>query len=75
MTTPTKSEISDFSLLIETISSDKKLSKMDAILWHCDQTGLEVDVASKLLTSALKAKIREEAQELHLLKRTSKLPI
>lgn len=75
MTTPTKSEISNFSLLIETISNDKGLSKMEAILWHCEQTGLEVDVASKLITSALKAKIREEAQELNLLKRTSKLPI
>jgi len=75
MTTPTKSEISNFSLLIETISKDKGLSKMEAILWHCEQTGLEVDVASKLITSALKAKIREEAQELNLLKRTSKLPI
>jgi len=75
MTTPTKSEISNFSLLIETISKDKSLSKMEAILWHCEQTGLEVDVASKLITSALKAKIREEAQELNLLKRTSKLPI
>ena len=61
--------------MIETISKDKGLSKMDAILWHCEQTGLEVDVASKLITSALKAKIREEAQELNLLKRTSKLPI
>jgi hypothetical protein len=75
MTTPTKSEISDFSLLIETISTDKRISKMEAILWHCEQTGLEVDVASKLLTSALKVKIRDEAQELNLLKRTSKLPI
>jgi hypothetical protein len=75
MTTPTKTEISNFSLLIETISADKRLSKMDAILWHCEQTGLEVDLASKLLTSALKAKIREEAQDLNLLKRTAKLPI
>jgi len=75
MTTPTKTEISNFSLLIETISRDKSISKMEAILWHCEQAGLEVDVASKLLTSALKAKIREEAQELNLLKKTSKLPI
>ena len=48
---------------------------MEDILWHCEQTGLEVDVASKLLTSAIKVKIREEAQELNLLKRTAKLPI
>jgi hypothetical protein len=36
---------------------------------------MEVDVASTLLSSALKAQIREEAQELNLLKKTAKLPI
>jgi hypothetical protein len=36
---------------------------------------MEVDVASLLISNALKAKIREEAQELNLLKKSSKLPI
>jgi hypothetical protein len=48
---------------------------MDAILHHCKETGLEVEVASTLISSALKARIKEEAQELNLIKKSSKLPI
>jgi len=32
-------------------------------------------VASTLVSSALKSKIREEAQELNLLKKTARLPV
>jgi len=72
---PTKSEIKEFSLLIEELASKLKCNKMDAILHHCKETGLEVEVASTLISSALKAKIREEAQELNLIKKSSKLPL
>jgi len=75
MTMPTKTEISEFSLLIENLSYEENLPYMDAILHHCEQTGMEIEVASTLLTSVLKAKIREEAEEVNLLKKTSKLPI
>jgi hypothetical protein len=37
--------------------------------------GMEIEVASTLLSSSLKAKIREEAQELNMIKKNSKLPI
>jgi hypothetical protein len=48
---------------------------MDSIVGYCEQTGMEIDVASTLISSALKAKLREEAQELNLLKKSSKLPL
>jgi hypothetical protein len=48
---------------------------MDAICHHCKESGLEIEVAASMISSALKAKIREEAQELNLLKKSSKLPI
>jgi hypothetical protein len=48
---------------------------MDSICHHCKESGLEVEVAATLLSSALKARIKEEAQELNLLKKSSKLPI
>jgi len=48
---------------------------MDSIIQYCEDTGLEVDVASTLISSALKSKIREEAQSLNLLKKTSRLPV
>lgn len=72
---PTKDEIKVFSQLIESIAIDLKCNRMDAILEHCKQTGLEIEVASTLISSALKAKIKEEAQELNLIKKSSKLPL
>ena len=48
---------------------------MDAILEHCKDTGLEIEVASTLISPALKARIKEEAQELNLIKKSSKLPL
>jgi len=72
---PTKTEIQEFSILIETLSIEKRLGLMDAICHHCKETGLEIEVAATLISSALKAKIKEEAQGLNLIKKSSKLPI
>ncbi len=72
---PTKNEISEFSDLINSIAVEHNITRMDAIIHHCEQSGMEVDIASTLISSALKSKIREEAQELNLLKKTSKLPL
>jgi hypothetical protein len=72
---PTKDEIRKFSLMIEELAEKLRCNRMDAILQHCKETGLEVEVASTLISSALKANIREEAQELNLIKKTSKLPL
>ena len=72
---PTKDEIKTFSQLIEQLASNLRCSRMDAILEHCKDTGLEIEVASTLISPALKAKIKDEAQELNLIKKTSKLPL
>jgi len=75
---PTKEEIRNFSLMIEQLALDEKLSYMDAICHHCKETELEIEVAATLISPPLKAKIREQAQELNLLKKTTKsakLPI
>jgi hypothetical protein len=72
---PTKNEISEFSLMIEENAKTNKTTRMDAIVSYCEQTGLEIDLASSLISPALKAKIREEAQDLNLLKKNSKLPV
>ena len=72
---PTKDEIRNFSVMIEEMATRLRCSCMDAILEHCKETGLEVEVASTLISTALKSKIREEAQELNLLKKTARLPV
>jgi len=72
---PTKGEIKEFSIMIEELASKLNCNRMDAILHHCKETGLEIEVASTLISAALKAKIKEEAQELNLIKKSSKLPL
>jgi hypothetical protein len=72
---PTKEEIKNFSVLVERIAVEQKLGLMDAICHHCKTTGLEIEVAATLISAALKAKIKEEAQGLNLMKKSSKLPI
>lgn len=72
---PTKDEIRDFSLMIDELAVRLRCTRMDAILQHCKETGFEVEVASTLISTALKARIKEEAQELNLIKKTSRLPL
>jgi hypothetical protein len=72
---PTKNEISEFSDMIGKLSFMLGTSHMDAIVHHCESTGMEIDVVSTLISPALKAKIREEAEDLNLMKKSSKLPL
>ena len=39
---PTKNEIQEFSEMIEVMAREKKMPLMDAIIMHCEQTGLEI---------------------------------
>lgn len=74
---PTKDEMTTFSLSVETIVAKKNIPYMDAILMYCEETGLEVELAAKLISGALKSKIQLEAEDLHFLPKsnTTKLPL
>jgi hypothetical protein len=72
---PTREEIKTFSLMIEAMAGELKCDFLDAILHHCEQTGFELEVASTLISAALKSKIREQAENNNLLKKTSRLPL
>lgn len=74
---PTKEEIAKFSIDIEELVWEKDVPYMDAILIHCENTGLEVELAAKLISSSLKAKIQMEAEDLNFLPKsnTVKLPL
>jgi hypothetical protein len=73
----TKEEITNFSMLIENLVWEKDITYMEAVVLYCEQTGFEVETAAKLVSGALKSKIKLEAEELHFLPKsnTSKLPI
>jgi hypothetical protein len=45
------------------------------VVEHCESTGMEIEVAATLVSTHLKARIKEEAQSVNLIKKTEKLPI
>lgn len=74
---PTKEEITKFSLKIEHLTIEKNISYMEAVLFHCETTGIELELGAKLISGVLKAKIQIEAESLNYLPKsnTIKLPV
>ena len=65
-----------FSLIIEEIVIEKRLSYMDAIVDYCDNNEMEIESAAKLVNTKIKESIKLEASDLNLLKeKVVKLPI
>tara|TARA_B100001778_G_C18238842_1_gene472401 strand:+ start:407 stop:619 length:213 start_codon:yes stop_codon:yes gene_type:complete len=64
-----------FSLEIENIAKEKKISHMDAVLYYCEKNDMEPDSVSRLITKGLKEKIEANARELNFLPKTATLPI
>ena len=60
---------------IEQIVLEKNITHMEAVLWYCEQEGLELEGINSLISKALKEKIEANARELNFLPRQAKLPI
>lgn len=75
--TTNKDEINNFSMMIEDLVWEKDISYMDAIILYCERTDFEVEVAAKMISGALKSKIKLEAESLHFLPKsnTARLPL
>jgi hypothetical protein len=70
-----KEEQRQFSALIENIVKDKRMSYLDAIIFHCEQIGFEIELAATLLTTPIKSKINDEAQAGNMIKKVRQLPL
>ena len=64
-----------FHTLIEKMVNDKKISYLDAVLLYCSENEIDPEDIPKLLTSNLKDKIKIDAMNEGLMKKTSMLPI
>ena len=64
-----------FSLRIEQIAIEKSITHMDAVLWYCDQEGLEPDSLRPLISKSLKEKIEANARDLNFLPKCAQLPV
>ena len=64
----------DFTITIEHIKKSKNMTYMDAIQYYCEQNKIEPETIGKLVQGALKQKVREEAESLNFLPKTTKMP-
>ena len=64
-----------FSLEIENIAKEKRISHMDAVLDYCQKNKIEPDTVGRLITKGLKEKIEANARDLNYLERQAQLPI
>ena len=64
-----------FSLEIETLATEKRITHMEAVLLYCSKQGIEPDMVSSLISKSLKEKIEANARELNFLPKLATLPI
>ena len=60
---------------IESLVQKTNMSYIDAVMYYCEENKLEPETAGKMIGGKLKQNIQDEAENLHLIQRTSKLPI
>ena len=64
-----------FTLEIENIVKDKNLTHMEAVLWYCQNEGIEPDTVGSLIWKGLKQNLEANARELNFLPKQAQLPI
>lgn len=60
-----------FSLIVEDIVKKKKITYMDAVISYCEDNDIDPSSIGPLVNKSLKEKIKEEAQELNLVEKSS----
>ena len=64
-----------FSLKIEQIALEKKITHMDAVLWYCSKNEIDPSTVARLISTALNETIEVNAADLNFLPKKAKLPI
>lgn len=70
-------DVKEFLKEIEILVDEKKMEYIDAVVYYCEKNNMEIETAAQLIkqNQRFKAKIRTEAESLHFLPKTSKLPV
>lgn len=66
---PKLEEKQKFSQIIIDIVTKDKIGYIDAITEYCELVGLEIEVAAKLITPAILAKIADEARKNNMIEK------
>lgn len=73
--TPVFKTATEFSMHIEQLANDKRISHLDAILLYCEQNMLEPEDVATKVTKSLKSKLENDFRELNYLPKQPKLDI
>lgn len=67
----------DFVKEIDRLVLNKNLTFFDAVMYYCETNNIEVETAASLIkqSAVLKARIQVEAENLNMVRKTSRLPI
>ena len=60
---------------IENLVQQTRMTYIDAVMHYCEENKLEPETAGKMIGGKLKQNIQDEAEDLHLIQWTSKLPL
>lgn len=63
--------VKEFFDIIDGIARQQEITYMDAVMHYCEKFGMEIETAARMIRSStkLKARIRDEAERLHCLKK------
>ena len=64
-----------FSLEVEKLALEKKITHMEAVLEYCKEHQIEPDSVGRLISKSLKDKIEANARDLNYFPKRAKLPI
>jgi len=70
-------KIRNFNAEVETILKEKKVNYIDAVVMWCEANNIEVEYAADLIKKdmVMFSKIKADAEELNILKRSAQLPL
>lgn len=72
---PTFRSSNEFSLHIEKLAAEKRISHLDAVLLYCEQHMLEPDEIASKINKSLKDKIENNFRDLNFLPKQAQLDI
>ena len=62
-----------FSIIIEDLVNTKNLTYLEAVIYYCEQEGLEAHTITRWIDKGMKEKIQYDAEALNYLPKTSSL--
>lgn len=63
-----------FSKIVEQVVLEKSLPYIDAVLYVCEQNGIDVEDSKKYVSNVIKSKLEAEAMSLNFIEKSAELP-